>query len=194
MPSALSPPPWASIGMLLAAPRDRVLVDTYHLSLCVPSHSISVSLGGTVRTRGAGFDAGTIGAFTHTTTDLDEFAPGGMFAQSINILAKFSRCRSLAAAVSTARLARSHGSPERSSPRRRNTLVPNGLVCACERGRNTAAAPPHFGPTARPLPGESPAAVPSTAGARIDPPRSAHPIEIIAIPLPCFRFNPKAGQ
>ncbi|KAJ7077279.1 hypothetical protein B0H15DRAFT_805266 [Mycena belliarum] len=130
MPSALSPPPWASSWF-----------DDEGSHSTLAAH----------RSRDAARRASGSGPCRHlsslTTTDLDEFAPGGMFAQSINILAKFSRCRSLAAAVSTARLARSHGSPERSSPRRRNTLVPNGLVCACERGRNTAAAPPHFGPT-----------------------------------------------
>ncbi|KAJ7064394.1 hypothetical protein B0H15DRAFT_974440, partial [Mycena belliarum] len=133
MPSALSPPPWASSWF-----------DDEGSHSTLAAH----------RSRDAARRASGSGPCRHlsslTTTDLDEFAPGGMFAQSINILAKFSRCRSLAAAVSTARLARSHGSPERSSPRRRNTLVPNGLVCACERGRNTAAAPPHFGPTPTP--------------------------------------------
>ncbi|KAJ7077289.1 hypothetical protein B0H15DRAFT_955161 [Mycena belliarum] len=178
--SAPSPPPWASIGMLLAAPWDRVLINAYRLPLWIPSHSTSISLDSTVRTRGAGFDAGTIGAFPHFMPPL-----------SRQLCGQHSESRPPPPALPDLRdpTAPRSASP-RSYPCRRNALVPNGLVCACERGRNTAAAlcpPPHFGPTARPLLGESPAAVPSTAGARIDPPQSARPLVIIAIPLISFQ-------
>ncbi|KAJ7077276.1 hypothetical protein B0H15DRAFT_1003773 [Mycena belliarum] len=193
-----------AVGMLLAAPRDRVLVDTYHLSLCVPSHSISVSLGGTVRTRGAGFDAGTIGACSMCCAPAHPCSP--LFPDSPRHVADLCRQHSesrvetttdsmnshrrdvrtihqysrqilalpiLAAAVSTARLARSHGSPGAQLPSPRNTLVPNGLgVRMRARPQNTAAAPPHFGPTARPFWGIFPLqsrVLPARASIRLDP-------------------------
>ncbi|KAJ7077285.1 hypothetical protein B0H15DRAFT_1026227 [Mycena belliarum] len=194
-----------AVGMLLAAPRDWVLVDAYCFPQWIPSHSIPVSLGGTVRTRGAGLDAGTIGACYSPTSRRVAAALPATLPPALPPPSALPDLRDPTAPGRSA-------SPRSPPRRRRNALVPNGLACTCERGRNTAPAlcpPPQTGPTGTAylrslthLTAHSSA--PSSRGiSRCSPehcrraPRSASlratSLEIIAL-LPCFRFNPKTGQ
>ncbi|KAJ7096779.1 hypothetical protein B0H15DRAFT_1019768, partial [Mycena belliarum] len=158
MPSALSPPPWASSWLDDVAPRDRVLVDAYCLPLWIASHSILVSLGGTVRTRGAGFDAETIGScsmccdpasFTLALPRLTHFTPplSRQLCRQHSGTIDWCSCavdRSPPPSAPAPNLRDPVAPPGRgasphSSPRRRcNALAPNGLPYACERGHNAA--------------------------------------------------------
>ncbi|KAJ7096760.1 hypothetical protein B0H15DRAFT_963202 [Mycena belliarum] len=99
----------------LDAPCDRFLADADALPLWIPSHSISVSLGSTVCTRGAGFDTGTIGA---PAADLWPLRPP---------LPALPEQRDPSAPSE-------HLYP-------RNTLAPNGFPCPCEGGRILIADP-----------------------------------------------------